>query len=77
MRIGKNLLRQTLNKAYLSYEVMNTIFCDCEAVINSYPLTYLTEDPTQLKSLTTMIFLQKAIQNEVPDLDKLDLDLNK
>ncbi|XP_018399894.1 PREDICTED: uncharacterized protein LOC108777479 [Cyphomyrmex costatus] len=56
---------------------MTTILCDCEAIINSRPLGYLGDDPTQLKPLTPMHFLQEISQNEVPDLDRLEVNLNK
>lgn len=56
---------------------MNTILCDCEAIVNSRPLTYLADDPAQLKPLTPIMFLQEASQNEAPDLDKLEVNLSK
>lgn len=77
MKIVKDLLKRTLKKACLSYEEMNTILCDCEAIVNSRPLTYLAEDSTQLKSLTPMMFLQEVSQYEVPDLDEMEINLNK
>ncbi|XP_071577026.1 uncharacterized protein [Temnothorax nylanderi] len=77
VRIVKDLLKRTLKKACLSYEEMNTILCDIEAVINSRPLTHLAEDPTQLQPLTPMMFLREISQSDVPDLDKIDINLSK
>lgn len=77
VRMVKNLLKRTLKKACLSYEEMNTILCDIEAVINARPLTYLAEDPTQLKPLTPLMFLQEIPRNDVSDLDKIDVNLNR
>ncbi|XP_011858320.1 PREDICTED: uncharacterized protein LOC105555888 [Vollenhovia emeryi] len=77
VKIVKDILRRTLKRACLSYEEMSTILCDCEAIVNSRPLTYLAEDPTQPVPLTPMMFLQEVTQNEVPDLDKLDVNLNR
>ncbi|XP_011860462.1 PREDICTED: uncharacterized protein LOC105557751 [Vollenhovia emeryi] len=77
VKIVKDLLKRTLKKACLSYEEMSTILCDCEAIVNSRPLTYLAEDPTQLIPLTPMMFLLETSQNETPDLDKLEVNLNK
>jgi len=56
---------------------MNTILCDIEAVINSRPLSYLAEDPTQLQPLTPMMFLRETLRSNVSDLDKIDVNLNK
>ncbi|XP_011700215.1 PREDICTED: uncharacterized protein LOC105457307, partial [Wasmannia auropunctata] len=47
------------------------------AIINSRPLGYLADDTTQLKPLTPMMFLQETIQNEVPDLDRVEVNLTK
>lgn len=61
----------------MSFEEMSTILCDCEAIINSRPLGYLANDPTQPASLTPSMFLQEIPQNEVPNLDKLNVNLSK
>ncbi|XP_011163680.2 uncharacterized protein LOC105198611 [Solenopsis invicta] len=77
VRIVKDLLKRTLKKACLFYEEMNTVLCDIEAVINSRPLTYLAEDTTQLRALTPIMFVQEIPRNDVSDLDKIDVNLNK
>ncbi|XP_018395064.1 PREDICTED: uncharacterized protein LOC108773670 [Cyphomyrmex costatus] len=77
VRIVKDLLKRTLKKACLYYEELNTVLCDVEAVINSRPLTYLAEDTTQLKPLTPAMFLQEVTQNNVSDLDKIEVNLNR
>ncbi|GBM83680.1 hypothetical protein AVEN_84252-1 [Araneus ventricosus] len=41
IRIIKDLLKRVLGKAYISHEEMMTVLCDCEAIINSRPLTYI------------------------------------
>jgi len=35
------------------------------------------DDPTQMKPLTPMMFLQKTPHNEIPDLDRGDINLSK
>ncbi|GFU50669.1 integrase catalytic domain-containing protein [Trichonephila clavipes] len=44
VRTVKELLRRTLGKAIFTYEELLTILCECEKVVNSRPLTYLSED---------------------------------
>ncbi|XP_033222835.1 uncharacterized protein LOC117176691 [Belonocnema kinseyi] len=66
-----------LGKACLTYEEMYTVLCDCELTLNSRPLTYVSEEPSDLKPLTPAMFLHDIIQSEMPDLDIINrLDLN-
>src|SRR5207249_1570662 len=51
VRMMKELLRSTLGKACLTMEEFMTVLCDCEAVINARPLTYMPEGE-QLVPLT-------------------------
>ncbi|KAJ8912069.1 hypothetical protein NQ315_016758 [Exocentrus adspersus] len=68
IRILKDLLRKQLGRAYLTYEELNSVLCECEAIINSRPLTYVTEDNKDLVPITQSIFLQ-----EIPEVGTLDL----
>ncbi|XP_071033067.1 uncharacterized protein [Parasteatoda tepidariorum] len=77
-KLVKNILRKFLGKACLSYEEMCSVLCDCESVINSRPLTYLSEDLDDLIPLSPSMFLQEISTVGVPDLDQLDtIDLKK
>lgn len=58
VRLLKDLLKRTLGRTSINYEEMNTILCDCEAVINSRPLTYLTEETGEAAAITPAMFLQ-------------------
>ncbi|XP_035221311.1 uncharacterized protein LOC118194204 [Stegodyphus dumicola] len=74
----KKLLRRVLGKALLSYEEMLTILSDAEANINSRPLTYESENSTDLCALTPSMFIQDVRTEGVPDLDSLDkINLSK
>ncbi|GFT18860.1 integrase catalytic domain-containing protein [Trichonephila clavipes] len=44
VRTAKEFLRRTLGKAIFTYKELLTILCECEKVVNSRPLTYLSED---------------------------------
>ncbi|XP_071035302.1 uncharacterized protein [Parasteatoda tepidariorum] len=53
----ENLTEKYLRrKACLSYEEMISVLCDCESVINSRPLTYLSEDLDDLIPLSPSMF---------------------
>lgn len=67
----KSLLRKMLGKASLSYESLTTILCDAEAIINSRPLTYVHEDPNDLKPLSPSVFLHEIREVGVSDCDML------
>ncbi|XP_043480434.1 uncharacterized protein LOC122510088 [Leptopilina heterotoma] len=74
----KTILRKILGRASLTYESMITTLCDAEAIVNSRPLTYVSEDPDDLKPLTPSMFLQEIREIGVPDLDMLYTEkLNK
>ncbi|GFW22781.1 integrase catalytic domain-containing protein [Trichonephila clavipes] len=55
-RMLKELLRRNLGKASLQYDELHTIVCECEALLNSRPLTYLPEDPSDLVPITPSLF---------------------
>ena len=68
----KNVLRRVLGKACLKEEELTTVLCDAESLINSRPLTYLSEDPEDLSALTPAMFLREITESGVPDLDLID-----
>ncbi|GBM50957.1 hypothetical protein AVEN_114610-1 [Araneus ventricosus] len=72
VRTVKELLRRTLGKAIFTYEELFTIICECEKVVNSRPLTYLSEDMQDLTLVTPAMFLFDISTAEVKDLDVRD-----
>ncbi|GFW95047.1 integrase catalytic domain-containing protein [Trichonephila clavipes] len=68
----KQILRKMLGRASLYYEELNTVLCECEHVINSRPLTYISEDVNDLSPLTPAMFLQEIETSDVTDIDCLD-----
>lgn len=68
----KQILRKVLGQASLNFEELNTVICDIEGLINSRPLTTLTEDTNDLIPLTPNMFLQGLSENGLPDLDHLE-----
>ncbi|GFT83789.1 integrase catalytic domain-containing protein [Trichonephila clavipes] len=74
----KRTLRKTPGKTSLNHEEMYTVLCDCESLINSRPLTYVTDDVEDLEPLTPAMFLQDISEVGVPELDQIDEnELNK
>ncbi|CAL1273138.1 unnamed protein product [Larinioides sclopetarius] len=72
VQLVKKILRRILGRASINFEELNTILCDAEAVINSRPLNYLSEDPDDLTPLTPSMFIQDIQTVGVPDLDNID-----
>ncbi|GFS64018.1 integrase catalytic domain-containing protein [Trichonephila clavipes] len=68
----KELLRRTLGNAILTTEELQTVLCDCESVINSRPLTYLSENSDDLVPLSPAMFLVENRSLVVPDIDNRD-----
>lgn len=74
----KRLLRRTLKRSCLDYEEMLTVLLDCEAVINSRPITFLSEAKQDILPITPSMFLQEIKEIGVLDLDKIEnCDLSK
>ncbi|GBM60180.1 hypothetical protein AVEN_273496-1 [Araneus ventricosus] len=67
----KTILRKFLGKASLRYEEFSTILCDCENIINSRPITYISEN-LELEPLTPAMFLRDIQESGIPDLDQID-----
>ncbi|GBM06557.1 hypothetical protein AVEN_52424-1, partial [Araneus ventricosus] len=74
----KRIIRKVLGQTSLNFEELNTVLCDCESVINGRPLTYVSDDTSDLEPLTPSKFLQEVREVGIPDLDLLDnKSLNK
>ncbi|GFV74270.1 integrase catalytic domain-containing protein [Trichonephila clavipes] len=68
----KELLRRTLGKAIFTFEELTTNLCECEKVVNSRPLTYLSEDLQDLTPIPPAILLCDRPSLETTYLDMLD-----
>ena len=66
------MLRKILGHASLDYEELLTILCDCERIINSRPITYVSEDIDDEPPITPEQFLHETPTSGVPDLDIVD-----
>lgn len=78
VRMVKELLRRILGRKVVKFEELETILCDCEATLNSRPLTYIEDTSDALKPLTPAMFLQGLPKTDVVDLDEIDaVSLNR
>ncbi|GFW34566.1 integrase catalytic domain-containing protein [Trichonephila clavipes] len=72
IRMLKTILRKVLARVNLNQEEMTTVLCDAESVLNSRPLTYISEDPDELFALSPSVFLQEIREVGVSNLDYID-----
>ncbi|XP_072392091.1 uncharacterized protein [Diabrotica undecimpunctata] len=63
--IVKGLLRKIVGRASLNYEDLLTLLCDCESIVISRPLTYLSDDPTELIALTPSMLLKEQLRDHL------------
>ncbi|GBM08086.1 hypothetical protein AVEN_122999-1 [Araneus ventricosus] len=70
--IIKQFLRKVLGRACVTYEEMVTLLCECESVVNGRPLTYLYDDPNELRAIKPSDITQDIKGNETVDLDIID-----
>lgn len=59
----------------MDYEDLATVLCDCESVINSRPLTYISEESKDLIAITPGMFLNEQTEYGLPDCDAIDKNL--
>ncbi|GFY20215.1 integrase catalytic domain-containing protein [Trichonephila clavipes] len=72
IRVLKDLLKRTLGNAVLTYEELLTVLCDCESIVSSRPLTYVSEDSDDLIPLTPAMFMMSNASLDMTDLDLSD-----
>nr|CAI5867597.1 unnamed protein product [Callosobruchus analis] len=65
-------LEKTLGCASLDYDDLTTVLCECESVVNSRPLTCLSEDPKDFVALSPSMFLRDQFKTGLPDCDAVD-----
>jgi len=66
-----------VGKAHLTFEEMQTVFCEIEAILNSRPITPISSDPNDLQSLTPGHFLVGTALNSFPSRDLNDVPENR
>ncbi|XP_055715180.1 uncharacterized protein LOC129809397 [Phlebotomus papatasi] len=62
-------LRREIGNTILTFEELSTVVCQVEAILNSRPLTPLTEDPNEPAALTPGHFLIGKPLNMLPEIN--------
>lgn len=76
--LTKRLLRKVLGKSTINYVEMETVLCDCESVLNSRPLTFISEGSPDAYPITPSLFIQDIKEAGLPELDVIESkSLNK
>ncbi|KAG7200025.1 hypothetical protein KM043_004792 [Ampulex compressa] len=77
VKSAKLHMHRIIGEAHLTFEEMLTILCEIEAILNSRPLTPLTEDPNDLMCRTPGHFLVGDALNSFPCPDLTDTNVNR
>ncbi|XP_059620611.1 uncharacterized protein LOC132264419, partial [Phlebotomus argentipes] len=72
----KHHLLRTIGDKRLTFEGFYTVLTQVESILNSRPLTPLTDDPSELMCLTPGHFLMGKPVNQIPDPSLQEIPLN-
>lgn len=73
----KHYLKRVASQALLNFEEMATLICRVEKILNSRPITSLTEDPNDFSFLTPGHFLIGDSLSAPPERDVTDIQINR
>ncbi|XP_076296622.1 uncharacterized protein LOC143216924 [Lasioglossum baleicum] len=77
VKSAKFHMHRVMGNAHLTYEEVQTLFCEIEAILNSRPITPLSEDPNDMACLTPGHFLIGEELNSFPREDLSGLNENR
>ncbi|XP_018398199.1 PREDICTED: uncharacterized protein LOC108776166 [Cyphomyrmex costatus] len=77
IKSAKFHLYRIIGNAHLTFEEMQTILCDVEAILNSRPIAPLSEDPNDLAYLSPGHFLIGTTVDSFPCHDLSDISENR
>ncbi|XP_018407213.1 PREDICTED: uncharacterized protein LOC108783203 [Cyphomyrmex costatus] len=77
IKSAKFHLYRIISNAHLTFEEMQTILCDVEAILNSRPIAPLSEDPNDLAYLSPGHFLIGTTVDSFPCHDLSDISENR
>lgn len=77
IKSAKYHLTRIVGKAHLTFEEMSTILAQIESILNSRPLTPISNDPRDLESLTPGHFLIGRNLTSFPERDISEINENR
>lgn len=77
VKSAKFHLKKILHSIHITYEELSTVLAEIEAILNSRPLTAMSNDPNDLQPLTAGHFLIGMPLNCINDSDLLETSKNK
>ena len=66
IKVTKRALRVTVGEQILSWNEMVTVFAEVKSIVNSRPLTYMSDDPNDLRPLTPNHLLLGRASPDIP-----------
>ncbi|XP_077282820.1 uncharacterized protein LOC143908865 [Temnothorax americanus] len=77
VKSAKYHMARIIGNAHLTFEEMQTVLCEVEAILNSRPLTQLSDDPNDFAYLSPGHFLVGTPLNSFPCHDLHDINENR
>jgi len=77
VKSAKQHLYRVIGGAHLTFEELQTVLCEMEAILNLRPLTMLSDDPNDLSYITPDHFLIGDTMSSFPCRDLGDLNENR
>ncbi|XP_044757058.1 uncharacterized protein LOC123315434 [Coccinella septempunctata] len=77
IKCAKMHLLRVVGEQILTYEELNTVFTQVEAILNSRPLTPVSNDPHDFSALTPGHFLTLEPLTALPEQDNTALPINR
>ncbi|UYV76227.1 hypothetical protein LAZ67_13003093 [Cordylochernes scorpioides] len=71
IRSLKDILKRMLGTSTLTYHQLMTLLCHAEAVMNGRPMTYVSDDPNDLVTISPSMFLQEQTDVEFPECQNM------
>ncbi|XP_011859050.1 PREDICTED: uncharacterized protein LOC105556567 [Vollenhovia emeryi] len=77
VKSAKFHLTRIIGGHHITFEEMQTILCEIEAILNSRPLVPLSSDPNDMSYISPGHFLTGAPLNSFPSPELLDVNINR
>ncbi|XP_018315341.1 uncharacterized protein [Mycetomoellerius zeteki] len=77
VKAAKYHMSRIIGKAHLTFEELQTVLAEIEAILNSRPLTQLSSDPNDFSYLSPGHFLVGTVMNSLPCRDLCDVNENR